>query len=591
MGALTVHLLGKPRVLLDGQEQPAPRGRKGWGLLAYLLTSETSPTREWLVDLLFAEAEDPANALSWNLTQLRHLLDGRATLLGDPVAIRLPDDSWVDTHALLSSDWQHALRILGLGRPLLEGMSFPGCAGFEVWLLAARRRFAGAAEGVLREAARSFLTTDPGRAVELAARLVAADPLDEDAQELLVRGYAAAGDLAAARAQRDTCVALFQRELGTAPGPALLAAAADPRRGRTVSTAGSPTPARAAALLEAGVSALEAGAVDTAVDQLRGAVAESAGCGDELLRVRTLLGLGQALVHGVRGRDGEGAAVLLEAVGAAQRLGADRLAVTAYRELGHVELLRGRYDRARHWLDQALLVAGDDADERGWTLAVQGVVASDVGRYDEALADLSEAAALADGRLPQLEAWAATFTGRVHLVRGDLDEARRELARGLSVARETRWTSFVPLPQALLAEVDLRQGAVDVAEEAYQHAHALALQLDDPCWEGIAARGLGLVAQRRDDVDTARRWLGEARHRCVRLPDAYLWIEAYCLDALCALALDRGDPDAARHVDELEALASRTGMRGFVARAYGYRAALGQPAAAEAARILEAEVT
>ena len=54
--------------------QPAPRGHKVWALLGYLLTTASAPSREWLAELLFPEADDPLNALSWNLTQLRRLL-------------------------------------------------------------------------------------------------------------------------------------------------------------------------------------------------------------------------------------------------------------------------------------------------------------------------------------------------------------------------------------------------------------------------------------------------------------------------------------------------------------------------------------
>ena len=88
----------------------------------------------------------------------------------------------------------------------------------------------------------------------------------------------------------------------------------------------------------------------------------------------------------------------------------------------------------------------------------------------------------------------------------------------------------------------------------YEHAHALALQLGDPCWEGLAARGLGMVAAHQGDAATALQWIAEARHRCVRLPDAYLWVEGYCLDALCALAVEQGRPEAARWIEDLEAL-------------------------------------
>ena len=31
---------------------------------------------------------------------------------------------------------------------------------------------------------------------------------------------------------------------------------------------------------------------------------------------------------------------------------------------------------------------------------------------------------------------------------------------------------------------------------------------------------------------------GWAPELCARLPDAYLWVEGYCLDALCALAVE-----------------------------------------------------
>ena len=132
-----------------------------------------------------------------------------------------------------------AIGIPGLGRELLEGKTFAACPGFEAWLLATRRRLAGAAEGVLREAARSKLSAGDGaRAADLASRLVAANPLDEDAQELLIRAYVASGDRAAAEIQRDACVALFRRELGTDPGDGR-----PPRRGPGPAAARAPRPA------------------------------------------------------------------------------------------------------------------------------------------------------------------------------------------------------------------------------------------------------------------------------------------------------------------------------------------------------------
>ena len=53
------------------------------------------------------------------------------------------------------------------------------------------------------------------------------------------------------------------------------------------------------------------------------------------------------------------------------------------------------------------------------------------------------------------------------------------------------------VPQSFRAEVDLLRGHIDEAAERFEHAFALGCQLADPCWEGIAGRGLGLVAAAR----------------------------------------------------------------------------------------------
>jgi hypothetical protein len=134
------------------------------------------------------------------------------------------------------------------------------------------------------------------------------------------------------------------------------------------------------------------------------------------------------------------------------------------------------------------------------------------------------------------------------------------------------------------------EGRVDEAATAFEHAYALALQLGDPCWEGLAARGIGLVAEHRGDTATAMRWVVDARLRCVRLPDGWLWVEGYCLDALCGLATRHAPPQAGVWIAELEALATRTGMRELIARAYLHRGRNGDKDATDAARVLAAEV-
>lgn len=80
---------------------------------------------------------------------------------------------------------------------------------------------------------------------------------------------------------------------------------------------------------------------------------------------------------------------------------------------------------------------------------------------------------------------------------------------------------------------------------------------------------------------------GARRRRGARLHDAYLWVEAYTLDALCSLAVAHELPAAPAWVEEL---AGRTGMREMVARAYAHRARLGDGSAHTAAQLLAATI-
>ncbi len=88
--SLAIHLMGPPRVESDGADRPAPRGHKPWALLALLLLSSSSMSRQRLANLLFGDADDPLGSLRWNLAQVRRLLGPDVTLDGDPVRLQLP---------------------------------------------------------------------------------------------------------------------------------------------------------------------------------------------------------------------------------------------------------------------------------------------------------------------------------------------------------------------------------------------------------------------------------------------------------------------------------------------------------------------
>src|SRR5687768_16994794 len=85
---LTIRLVGPPTIERDGRPAPAPRGRKAWALLSYLVLAERPPSRRHLAELLFGDANDPLGALRWTLAELRRSL-GVDAFGGDPVTVRL----------------------------------------------------------------------------------------------------------------------------------------------------------------------------------------------------------------------------------------------------------------------------------------------------------------------------------------------------------------------------------------------------------------------------------------------------------------------------------------------------------------------
>lgn len=584
---LAIHLLGAPRVERDGQALPAPRGHKVWGLLAYLIRCDAGATRRHLAELLFEDAEDPLAALRWNLSELRRLL-GNPGLRGDVLELSLSPTEYVDVEVVTLGTWAQALCVPGLDRELLEGMNFSASPSFEVWLATERRHLQATAESVLREAALARMAAGAvTEAADLAGRLVRRNPLDENYQALLVRSLAAAGDGVGAARQAAACRELFKRELGVQPGATLDAAMLTV----TATPTARPAIGRAAAVaqIEAGEAAIGAGALDAGLQCLRRAMVEADATGDPVLRARARVALGGALVHAARGRDEEGAMALHEALAIGEGA-SPPLAAAACRELGYVEFLRGRYERAMVWLQRALPLAGGDRAELARIAIVRGAALSDTAHYAAAIEMLRDAEVLASGvGDPKQVAYALSMLGRALLLHGDLQAATVALDRSVTLAQQG-WTAFVPWPQSLRAEVDLMRGEVDAAAERFEHAFALGCQLGDPCWEGIAGRGLGRIAIAREEPQRAIEILLDAIARCVRLPDAYLWGKAYALDVLCDVAVSQAMPQASAWIDDMQSLAARSGMREFTVRSHLHRAALGDSASASAARLLAREI-
>jgi hypothetical protein len=311
-------------------------------------------------------------------------------------------------------------------------------------------------------------------------------------------------------------------------------------------------------------------------------LADDRGC-----RASSRQALGEALIHSLRGHDEEGLTALYAAREIAGQDG-NRLDVAqASAELGYVDFLRARYDRAEVWLTDAVA----HADGSRWILAKAttylGSVESDRADYQRALELLDEAVlhsrAASDARR---EAYSVAMAGRVHLLRADLDSAVQHLDAAIDLCESAHWLSFLPWPQAMRGEVELRRGNTDAAAAQLEHAFARACQLGDPCWEGMAARGLALVAEATGAVARAFAVLADARIRCNRVADPYVWLDAYILDAQCELGLRHGHPDVSLWIDALRTLASRTAMREFTVRSMLHAAGNGDDEAGAGAALL-----
>lgn len=582
--SLRIQLLGRP--CLTGS--PAPyefRSRKSWALLAYLLLTERPQPRRHLAEMLFGGADDPLRALRWSVAEVRRGLGPHGSVEGDPLTLTLSSTA-VDVHVVTGGSWREAVQLPTLASPLLDGFDLADAAVFDSWLVAEQRRLAAASEAILHEAALGQLAAgDVTSALEHGVRLVSLNPYDENHHALLVRLHRQAGDDAAAQKQLEISTRLLDEVLGSGPHLALSAVMAEPVAGSVVDDV------TIEALVEAGVAAVAAGAVEAGVATLRTAARSADRRSASHLQVRARLALADALIHSLRGLDEEGVAALFAAERAALAVGDLVSAAQARTEIGYVDFLRARYDRAQRWLVDALDIAGEAPPIIVRATAYLGCVASDQGDYPVAVRLLGEAVARArscDER--RMEAYALSMLGRAALLRGQLDDAAQHLDGALEVARRERWLAFMPWPQALRGQVELERRHVREASMHLRQAFARACQIGDPCWEGMAARGLALCCAADGDPTGAFELLAEARGRGKRFADPYEWLDGYIIDAQCALGRRFGHPDTGQWVEALQALAERTGMKDLLARALVHRSAGGDEAAAAAARLIAADV-
>lgn len=248
MAQASIALLGPPEVRWEGR-LVAFRTRKALALLAYLAVEGQAHPRDQLAALFWPGGE-PAQRRAMLRTTLQHLRRALPEPLvraeGDTLAFVRGAELLLDIEQLgaaasliratLPPDRPALRPALEAAAALCRGefmqdFNVADVPAFDHWLLAQRQRWRQHAElthdqllGLLAESGES------GRALDLARRWAAADPLHEPATEWLMRLLFAAGDLAAALHVYESHAALVRRELSAGPAPELAALAERIRR-------------------------------------------------------------------------------------------------------------------------------------------------------------------------------------------------------------------------------------------------------------------------------------------------------------------------------------------------------------------------
>ncbi len=230
MAGFSLQLLGGVSARLESGASIAFPTKKTKALMSYLAVPPgKSHSRGKLSALLWEDSgEEQARAnLRQTLTYLRKALsgleheavatDGDAVAL-DPAALEI---DVVDFERLAQEATPAALERAGelYQGEFLEGFDLRGEA-FEAWQRAERQRLHEVAVEVLSSLLTHYVAV--GRsddAVQAAIRLLAIDPLREDAHRALIRLRLHQGQRALALQQYQDCCDLLRRELGTDPDP------------------------------------------------------------------------------------------------------------------------------------------------------------------------------------------------------------------------------------------------------------------------------------------------------------------------------------------------------------------------------------
>lgn len=228
MAALTLRLLGNPRISIAGNPDVRLPTRKSLALLVYLASPPgVAHNRDELSALLWSRsAEDQSRAsLRQNLARLRRSLGPASEAIkADSRHIELVADL-VETDV---SKFEALIAVsnpgsLGAAADILDGEFAAGLnlneAPFEEWISIERRRLSTIATEALTRLLELYEgQEDHDSATEIARKLLAIDPLQERVHQSLMRALARQDRFESALQQYKLCREVLRKELNIEPG-------------------------------------------------------------------------------------------------------------------------------------------------------------------------------------------------------------------------------------------------------------------------------------------------------------------------------------------------------------------------------------
>jgi DNA-binding SARP family transcriptional activator len=229
MAAWRLRVLGE--VALEGEGARLALERKTAALLAYLALEGAAP-RSKLAGLLWPEVDEAKarNNLRQTLHRLRHHVGCDLVIPHDPLRL---GELEVDAarFKLLAFEGKYQA-LLSLSTAILPHFDYDDLPEFADWLYAERERLVALhAEALEAECERLTSEGEHAAALACADRLIAIDPVSEEAYRRAMRLHHLFGDRAGALKVFERCRAALKRELGVAPLPETAELAAEIARG------------------------------------------------------------------------------------------------------------------------------------------------------------------------------------------------------------------------------------------------------------------------------------------------------------------------------------------------------------------------